>query len=370
MLTRGGVVPCCRFLRFEQFTSVANVTFPNGYERFLEGVNFLNFDLSWIFSIGCFLEVNFHDRLLWTTIAPVVTMGLLGGTYAVALRQHRRSPETVLRGIRHKHVSMALLVTFLVYSSVSSVLFQMFACDDLDDDKLYLRADYRLECDSPKHRALQIYAGLMILFYPVGIPGLYAFLLFSNRHILRDKQSRKESSAVRSTLDLWKPYKPQRFYYEVIECGRRVMLTGVIVFIYPNTAAQIAVTLAISVVFMIISEVLAPHESHWDAWITRMGHIVIFATMYVALLLKVDVSGENTTSQKTFENVLIAAHGCLILVVLVEAVLTALSLRAGKHREDPTPRLQNSSRFHQRIQSSLAEEDEDAKNEFELIEKN
>ncbi|CAN0366270.1 unnamed protein product [Ascophyllum nodosum] len=202
----------------------------------------------------------------------------------------------------------------------------------------------------------------MILFYPVGIPGLYAFLLFSNRHILRDKQSRKESSAVRSTLDLWKPYKPQRFYYEVIECGRRVMLTGVIVFIYPNTAAQIAVTLAISVVFIIISEVLAPHESHWDAWITRMGHIVI--------LLKVDVSGENTTSQKTFENVLIAAHGCLILVVLVEAVLTALSLRAGKHREDPTPRLQNSSTFHQRIQSSLAEEDEDAKNEFELIEKN
>ncbi|CAN0366309.1 unnamed protein product, partial [Ascophyllum nodosum] len=61
-----------------QFTSVANVTFPNGYERFLEGVNFLNFDMSWIFSIECFLEVNFHDRLLWTTIAPVVTMGLLG----------------------------------------------------------------------------------------------------------------------------------------------------------------------------------------------------------------------------------------------------------------------------------------------------
>ena len=342
---------------------------PNGYQSFLEGVNFLNFDLSWVFSIGCFLEVDFHDRLLWTTIAPVVMIGLLGGTYAVAVRKHRRSPETVLRDIWHKHVSTALLVTFLVYSSVSSVVFQMFACDDLDDDKSYLRADYRLECDSPKHRTLQVYAGLMILLYPLGIPSLYAFVLFSNRHILRDTQSRKETSAVRPMSDLWKPYKPQRFYYEVIECGRRIMLTGVIVFIYPNTAAQIAVTLAISVVFMIVSEVLAPHESHWDAWINRTGHIVIFTSMYVALLLKVDVSGENTTSQKTFENFLIAAHGCMVLVVLVEAVLMALSLRAGKHTEDPTPRLRNSSSFRPAIQASLYEEDEDAKNEFELIEK-
>ena len=348
--------------------SVANVTFPNGYQRFLEGANFLNFDLSWVFSIGCFLEVDFHDRLFWTTIVPVVIIGLLGGTYAIAVRQHRRSPDTVLRDIRQKHVSTALLVTFLVYSSVSSVVFQMFDCDELDDDKSYLRADYRLECDSPKHRALKVYAGIMIFFYPVGIPGLYAFLLFSNRHILRDIQSRKESSVLKSMSDLWNPYKPQRFYYEVIECGRRIMLTGVIVFIYPNTAAQIAVTLAISVTFMIISEVLAPYESHWDAWISRTGHIVIFASMYVALLLKVDVSGENATSQKTFEVVLIVAHGCMILVVVVEAVLMALSLRAGKHTEDPTPRVRNSSNFRPRIHTSLVENDEDAKNEFELIE--
>ena len=365
-----GFIPWCRFLRFEQFTAVANVTFPNGYQRFLEGVNFLNFDLSWVFSIGCFLEVDFHDRLLWTTIAPVVMIGLLGGTYAVASRQHHRSQETVLRNIRHKHVSTALLTTFLVYSSVSSVVFQMFACDALDDDNLYLRADYRIKCDSLKHRALQVYAGVMIFLYPVGIPSLYALVLFSNCHVLRDTKNRTESFVVRSMSDLWKPYKPQRFYYEIIECGRRIMLTGVIVFIYPNTAAQIAVTLAISVVFMIVSEVLAPHESHWDAWISRVGHIVIFASMYVALLLKVDVSGENTTSQKTFEVILIVAHGCMILVVLVEAVLLALSLRAGKHTEDPTPRLRNSSSFKPRIQTSLVEDDEDAKNEVELIENN
>ena len=149
---------------------------------------------------------------------------------------------------------------FSVYSSVSSVVFQMFACDDLDDHKLYLQADYTITCDSPKHRALQIYASLMIFLYPVGIPTLYAYLLFRHRRILQNERGREESLEVMPTLVLWKPYKPQHFYFEVVECGRRILLAGVVVFIYPNTAAQIAVTLALAVVAGFVSESIAPYQ--------------------------------------------------------------------------------------------------------------
>ena len=135
------------------------MTFLHVYQRLLDGVDFLNFDMRWVLSVGCFLEVNFHDRLLWTTITPVVLICFLGLTYAVAVRKYGKSPEIAFRNARQKHVSMALLVSFLVlYSCVSSVVFQMFVCDDLDDRNLYLRADYTITCDSPKHRALQIYA--------------------------------------------------------------------------------------------------------------------------------------------------------------------------------------------------------------------
>ncbi|CAN0424457.1 unnamed protein product, partial [Scytosiphon promiscuus] len=88
-----------------------------------------------------------------------------------------------------------------------------------------------------------------------------------------------------TTSSLWEPYTPKVFYYEVIECGRRILLTGVVVFIYPNTAAQIAVTLMIAFAFVVFSEGLAPYTSPWDTWISRMGHVVVFVSMYVALLL-------------------------------------------------------------------------------------
>ncbi|CAM9834064.1 unnamed protein product, partial [Sphacelaria rigidula] len=85
---------------------------------------------------------------------------------------------------RRKHLSMVIFLTFLVYSSVSSILFQMFSCEDLDDGKNYLRADYRIECDSPRHVSLQIYAAFMIAVYTAGIPTLYVTLLFRHREVL------------------------------------------------------------------------------------------------------------------------------------------------------------------------------------------
>lgn len=309
-----------------QFASVANVTFPSIYQCFLDGVNVLNFDLSWVLSPGCFMEYDFYDRLLVTTIGPFVTVGLLGATYAVAAGRNRAS-ETALCSVRQKHASVGLFVAFFVYSNVSSVVFQTFSCDSLDDGKSYLRADYSIECGDKTHKAYETYATVMILVYPVGIPALFAFLLFRNRHVLQDETSAKEELVVKSTANLWKPYKPSRFYFEVIECVRRVMLTGVIVFIYADSPLQIAVTLTMAALFAMTSEILDPYESQWDTWISRAGHTLVVTSVYLALLLKVDVSEEDSSSQKIFEIILVVAHSCMILAVVVESTAILCALR-------------------------------------------
>ncbi|CAN0064352.1 unnamed protein product, partial [Hapterophycus canaliculatus] len=166
-----------------QFASAANVTYPDVYQRFLDGLDVFNFDLGWILSAACVIEVDFHDRLLISTIGPTFVLLFLAGTHAAAKGMHR-GDTAALRIIRNKHLSMVLLVTFLVYSSVSSILFKTFACEELDDGSNYLRADYRIECDSSKHKAFAIYAGIMIVVYTVGIPAFYAFLLFRRREVL------------------------------------------------------------------------------------------------------------------------------------------------------------------------------------------
>ena len=310
-----------------QFTSVVNVTYPDIYQRFLNIADVVNFDLSWVLSTGCVLDVDFHDRLLVSTICPLIALMFLGGTYSAAARANRGNSQ-VLQVIWNKHVSVVLLLTFLVYSSVSSVVFQTFACEELDDGRVYLRADYRIECDSPRHKGFQAYAGIMAVLYAFGIPAFYSALLLRDRHVLRlDPAGREDPARVTSTSQLWKHYKPSAFYYEVIECARRLSLAGLVVFVYPNTASQIAITLMLTFLFAVLSEAFAPYASRWDAWTSRMSHAVIFMSVYVALLLKVDVSDEQGSSQKVFEAVLVFAHVCMVLTIVLETIAIAYSFR-------------------------------------------
>ncbi|CAN0170750.1 unnamed protein product, partial [Ectocarpus sp. 4 AP-2014] len=331
-------IPVVAWQIVTQFTSAANVTYPGVYRRFLNGLDVFNFDLSWILSAGCVMDLDFHDRLLLSTICPIIALLFLAATYSAGWRINRGNAEA-LQLVWDRHVSMVLLLLFLVYSSVSSVVFQTYACDQLDGGGEYLRADYRIECDSSKHQGFRVYAGFMILLYPVGIPALYGALLFRARDVLeKDPDSREDPPRVVSISSLWKPYRPAVYYYEVIECGRRILLTGLVVFIYPNTAAQIAITLIMTVVFAVLSEAIRPYAQAWDTWVSRVSHAVVFMSVYVALLLKVDVSNEKGSSQKVFEAVLVTAHACMILAVVVETILLGCPSRV-KEQDEPVPRV-------------------------------
>lgn len=211
-------------LRCAQFSAVAAVTYPEVYERFLQAVDVFNLDLGWMLSAGCLVsDLDFHSRLFCSTLGPLIVLAVLGSTYTAALHRTmaaRELDETARaewrKGIRRAHGSAVLLLTFIVYSSVSSTLFRMFACESLDDGERYLRADYRILCTDSKHRTLQVYAGFMIMLYPVGIPALYAVILYRLRNVPRDGDSDPLSLADASAAaDLWEPYKPSCFYYEV-----------------------------------------------------------------------------------------------------------------------------------------------------------
>lgn len=224
-------------------------------------------------------------------------------------------------------MSAVLLVTFLVYSSVSASVFKMFACEYLDDGKYYLRADYRIECDSHKHRALQYYAGLMVLVYPVGIPLFYSVLLFRHRRVLRDDARREIDISVKAMSNLWTPYRPHRYFYEVIECGRRILLTGAIGFMYTDEVAQVAMSLMIAFIFVLLTEVLRPYQSEWDAWVSRAGHVIVVFSMFLAHLLATDVAAKDDRDQEVLARVLVAGQVCMILAVVGEAVSMACVLR-------------------------------------------
>ncbi|CAM9378261.1 unnamed protein product, partial [Laminaria digitata] len=246
----------------------------------------INLDWGFLLSVSCIVDTDFYSRILMSTTIPLLVLAALGGTYSISRRRNRRS------------VLVIIWLTLLVYSSVSSTIFQTFACDDLGEGgDGYLRADYSILCGTVRHHQFQVYAAVMMLIYPLGIPLLYVALMFQHRVALSNETcSRKTREELKPLAVLWGPYRPSRYYYELVECGRRITLTGIVVFVLPDSAAQIAVTLWLSLMFWAVSEVLRPYHGFVERWLYRIGHLVVFASMYVALLLDVDVSDEDERS--------------------------------------------------------------------------
>ena len=273
------------------------------------------------------METNFYARLLLATITPLAVLGALAITYRVVISRNGHSIHAK-RIARNRHLAVGLFLLFMVYSSVSYTIFQTFVCDPLDSGVTYLRADYDLVCGTRTHVAFMTYAGIMILVYPVGIPAMFAVALFINRDGIKSVAGTTNGSRMppeaEAIKDLWAPYKRSRYYYELIECGRRIALTGLAVFIYPGSTAQVAIEALLAVVFSYISEILSPFAEPLDAWLYRSGTMVIFLSMYLALLLKMDAADEESHGQNVFAGLLIAAHVVMVLVVIANALLSAL----------------------------------------------
>ncbi|CAB1102169.1 unnamed protein product [Ectocarpus sp. CCAP 1310/34] len=309
-----------------QFGAIAGFVYPEEYQDFLNALTPVNLDIGFILSYSCVVITDFFDRLLIATIGPVVVLALLALTFVVG-RKRNIDSEAAVRAVKNKHLSAALFVMFFIYSSVSFTVFQTFVCDTLDDGVSYLRADYSLTCDTPRYGAFRGYAAVMVCVYPIGIPATFAWLLGSNRQDLQ-KADRDRLANLQPLGDLWEAYKPSRYYYEIIEYVRRIVLTGVAVFVLPGSSAQMAVVLLLAVVFLFISESLSPFTKKIDMALYRWGNGVVLASIYVALLLKVNVSEEGSETLSAFVVVLILANVCMAITLVVQSFLLVREWRS------------------------------------------
>jgi hypothetical protein len=339
-------IPIVAFQIVTQYISITGLPLPDIYRKFLSWTDVFNLNLGWLLSLGCLTQISFYQKLLITTLGPFVVTAALAVTYTIV--RHRNKVQAVdahlsqravvrARTVRlekalTKHHVVFLAMTFLIYSTVSTTVFQTFACDTIDDSATtktsYLRADYSIQCAKSKHTLYRVYAAFMVIIYPLGIPALYAWLLWSKRHKLCsiNKSSvrglnRHDENELRSTRFLWKSYTPNMYYWEVVECMRRLLLTGAIVFIAPGTAAQAAIACVLAVVSLAIALYFQPHVDPRDGQIYTGGAMIIFLSMFLSLLMKTDVSTETNSSQAAFALVLVVLNIAMVIAAVVQVAL-------------------------------------------------
>ena len=67
-------------------------------------------------------------------------------------------------------IALIFIVAFLIYPATSTTIFSAFACVDVGDGGFYLKADLSINCADPYFQLTKVYAGIMIIVFPLGIP--------------------------------------------------------------------------------------------------------------------------------------------------------------------------------------------------------
>jgi len=233
-------------------------------------------------------------------------------------REKVRQRGAQFRRLRRMYLFLFMLLTFIILPGVSVCIFDAFTCFDIDDadgtlkdiglPTRFLRADVNIDCDSNYYLVAKTWAIAMIFVYPIGIPLFYLYILYINRRAIRarnvyDDDADQIISNEDSELDdnphnnklfishneikfLFKNYKPQYWYWEVVETSRRLLLTGVLAVIQAGTFYQIVSGILFSLVFLTLQAHFQPFLNENDDTVQEFAQLQVLLTLIGALLLK------------------------------------------------------------------------------------
>ena len=347
-----------------QLPQVLSLHFPDLFSEFLDYFWFVNLDFMNLFSLDCFFVQNFYYSLLVQTIAPFLLMAVVGFFLLcrlfVSYRMNPTRPSYKIEDMKQDITLSALVISFLVFASVSTIIFQTFQCDKFDFGSDRLVADYSVSCETDLHFGYEVYAGFMIIVYPIGIPFTYGYFLwkFKDRidppdqkvvcddeahllsiDVLQDEKMklRDEDEKIKFIGFLYENYLPRCWYFEVAECVRRLALAAIPVVIMRNSSTQIVITLIISLFFGAVYTDVKPFGTIGDnktAIFTQWG---ITMTLIGALMVKIMQLTDDSEEQKVSENViaglLITIHVSVILMAFLSTIFAPNEDSVGDFRE-------------------------------------
>ena len=180
------------------------------------------------------------------------------------------------------------------------------------------------------------YALIMIGIYPFGIPLLYGILLYRKRKILLDGEQRLEDARVQGISFLWKMYEPSCWWFEVFECMRRLSLTGLIIFVYPDSPTQTVVAMLLAIISIKIYAWQQPFVDDSDDFLAEVTQYSIFFTLLSALIIKVDVTKDEGYSQDLMGVAMVAMNLAAIVLaavgILYQPIMDLVAMCVKRHR--------------------------------------
>ena len=143
--------------------------------------------------MGGGFEFGLFGKFVFTIVSPLVILVLLQvwahvGGAAVGVQQSHQKESLSVRSRHTKAREISFWIIFLTYPTISTTVFSVFACRDMDFGQAWHVYDSNMDCNSSEYMVLWVCALLALFLIPVGVPCLFGFLLYKNRVALSYKE--------------------------------------------------------------------------------------------------------------------------------------------------------------------------------------
>ena len=125
---------------------------------------------------------------------------------------------------------------------------------------------------------------------------------------------------------LFDSYEPGCMYFEVFECIRKLLLTGMMTFFYPGTASQIAIGLLIAFASAIFYSHFKPFVEDHDDLVSEVTQCQTFFVLLTALMSFISSDNYVAKGAKAGDFYSAAVFGWLLIIVSLLGPALAIAL--------------------------------------------
>ena len=141
-----------------------------------------------------------------------------------------------------------------------------------------------MECNTDEHSSAVMLAWVAVLVYPIGL--LLATALLLGYHKAEVQGTSPPTKLSKAIHFLYGPYKPDAYYWELVEMARRFLLVGIAVIIQPGTIVQLTFATLLSLIYNIVQHEISPYAGAADNFIGAASSFSLTVLFFSCILLK------------------------------------------------------------------------------------
>ena len=152
-------------------------------------------------------------------------------------------------------------------------------------------------------------------------------------------------------------YRPGTYWWDIYELLRKLLLTGIIVLVFPGTIDQVAIAFLFHLLYLMNLLIQNPHNQGPTRNASMQNAITLTITMYIGLLFKASPK----TAEKYYiilDTILISTNGLCTLYTLYHVVPIRICIAVIKARKEKKKR-QQEEREKKRRRSLLPSTEQD-----------